>query len=200
MLILLTLAVMLIVAYSYFREGMLTALTMLVNILLAGVVTFNFFEPLANALESSFEGSFLAGFEDAICLFGLFAASLGLLRLVTNNLANHELQLPAMAQQIGASLVGLVAGYLLAGFLFCMVQTLPLPEKFMDFDYEAESGGAKLRRFVPPDRVWLALMSKIGAGPLSQSDAVTFDPEATFELRYARLRRIKEQQQPQPQN
>jgi hypothetical protein len=195
MLILLTLAIMLIVAYSYFREGVLTALTMLVNIFLAGLVAFNFWEPLANALEESLEGSFLGGLEDAICLFGLFAVTLGLLRLATNNLANHEVQLPALGQQIGASVVALVAGYLLTGFLLCMVQTLPLPEKFLGFDSEAEGGGAKLRRVFPPDRVWLAMMSKIGAGPLSQADSTTFDPEATFELRYARLRRVKEHQQ-----
>jgi hypothetical protein len=194
MLVVLTAAVMLIVAYSFFREGVLTALTMLVNVLVAGLVAFNFWEPLADQLEPALAGTVLAGFEDAACLFGLFALTLGVLRLVTNNLANSELEMPPLAQQFGAAGVGLVTGYLLAGFLLCMVQTLPLGEKFLGFDPEVVGDGPKLRRLLPPDRLWLGMMSRAGAGPLSQAETPTFDAQGTFELRYARLRRVKEQE------
>jgi hypothetical protein len=192
MLVFLTLVIMLIVAYAYFREGVLTALMMLVNVFLAGLVAFNFFEPLANELEPMIANTWMAGFEDAVCLFALFAVTLGLLRLITNNFVNNELQLPALAQQVGAVLIALVTGYLLAGFLLCMVQTLPIGERFMGFDSEVEDTGPRIRRVIPPDRVWLALMQRAGAGPLSQNDAVIFDPEGTFGLRYTRLRRLKE--------
>jgi hypothetical protein len=192
MLVVLTAAIMLIVAYSYFREGVLTALTMLVNIVLAGLVAFNFFEPIADQLESSFDGTILAGLEDCITLFALFALTLGGLRVITNNLANQQVELPALVQQLLGGFIGLMAGYLLAGFLLCMVQTLPLSEKFMGFDSQADPNGSGMRRFLPPDRVWLAMMSKAGIGPLSQAESVTFDPEGTFELRYALKRRVKE--------
>jgi uncharacterized membrane protein required for colicin V production len=192
MLLLLTLAVMLGVGYAFFREGLLTAVTTLVNVVLAGLVAFNFFEPLADSIEPTLQGSPLAGFEDGASLFGLFALTLGVLRLVTNNLANREIELPPLPQQIGAVGVGLLAGYLVAGFLLCMAQTMPVAEHFLGFEAQVESSRPAFRRLVPPDRVWLAMMYRAGRGPLSQSEAATFDPEGTFELRYSRLRRVKE--------
>jgi hypothetical protein len=189
MIVFVTFAVMLVVAYSFFREGLLTAVTMLVNVFVAGLVAFNFWEPIAGSMESSLQGSLLEGYEDSLALFALFALTLGLLRLLTNSLANVELQLPALVQQIGAVVVALLTGYLLAGFLVCMVQTLPWSKNFLGFDPTADADAPKLRRFMPPDRVWLALMHRAGAGPLSQPDTTTFDPEGSFEMRYARERR-----------
>ncbi len=198
MLVFLTIAVMLIVAYAHSREGVLTAVAMLVNLFLAGLVAFNFFEPLAAELESALAGSFLAGYEDALCLFGLFALTLGVLRAITNHLANTELALPALVQQVGASAVGLVTGYLAAGFLACVLQTLPWSEKFLGFDSSVDTQqGSGMRRVLPADRVWLAMMHRAGGGfgALVQAPANPFDPHGTFELRYSKLRRLKEQEQ-----
>src|SRR4051812_19239939 len=94
-----TLAVTLIVAYAAVREGLLTAVTTLINVCLAGLVTFEFFEPLADQLEEMVRGTLLAGFEDALSLIAIFAATLAVLRVVTNNLANQDLELPALMQQ-----------------------------------------------------------------------------------------------------
>jgi hypothetical protein len=191
MLLFFSIGVMLVVAYAYFNQGALTAATMMVNVFLAGLVAFNFFEPLAGELEEMLAGSFLDGLEDSLSLFVLFAATLGGLRVITHNLANTELELPALANQIGAVVFALIAGYLLAGFLMCLVQTLPLGEKFMGFDHQIESNTPPMRRYLPPDRVWLAMMRRASIGPLAQEGA-EFDPDGTFELRYARLRRVKE--------
>ena len=124
---------MAIVAYSYFREGLLTSLATLVNVFLSGLIAFNFFEPVADQIYSTINGTFLDGYEDAIALFIMFLAPLGLLRWTTNNLANQEIEMPALVQQIGASAVGVLTGYLLAGFIVCMLQTLPWGENFLGF-------------------------------------------------------------------
>lgn len=193
MLLFLTLAVMGAVAYSATREGLLTAITTLVNVLISGLVAFNFFEPLANEMEDMLKGTFLAGFEDGIALFVPFAATLGLLRVVTNNLVNTEVELPALFQQIGSGAVALVTGYLVAGFLVVIFQTLPWDERFLGFDYSADANTPKIRNLLPPDRVWLAMMNRAGRSTLSQGEeSVTFDPEGSFEIRYARLRRFRE--------
>lgn len=193
MIVVMTFVVMIAVGYAAVREGVLTALCTLVNVVLAGVVTFNFFELLATQLESMFQNSPAAGYEDALSMFALFALTLGGLRVVTNNLANQELDLPGRVQQVASVLVALVTGYLVAGFLVCMLQTLPLTEKFLGFEREVEPQAGGIRRLIPPDRVWLGMMHRLGARPLWQEDSTTFDPEGTFELRYARFRRIKEQ-------
>src|SRR5262245_45738864 len=117
----LTLLVMAGVAYAYLREGLFTAFTMAVNVFLAGVVAFNFFEPIADSLEPGFRDSFLRGFEDAVVLVVLFAASLALLRWATNSLARAEIHYQSQLQRGGGVLFGLVAGYLVCGFLLCVL-------------------------------------------------------------------------------
>lgn len=200
MIAILTLLVTAAVAYALVREGLLTAVTMLVNVVLAGLVAFNFYEPISDELEKMLVGTFLEKTEDALVLTLLFTGALGVLRVATNNLANQELDLPALPQQIATALVGAVTGYLLAGFLTCMVSTLPLPEKFLGYEAADES---PLRRYLPADRVWLGMMYHAGAGPFSQGQATpeglpatlpaTHDPEGSFPLRYARLRRVKDE-------
>ena len=50
----LTVIIMAIVAYAFWREGPLTAFASCVNVLLAGLLAFNFWEPIADAFDSSF--------------------------------------------------------------------------------------------------------------------------------------------------
>ena len=208
MLIFFTILIMLIVAYAEFREGIFTAFTMLVNVMLAGLIAFNFWEPLADLLDSSLRDSFLDGYQDLFLLIALFCVSLGLLRAATNNLANKQIAFPAVLQQFGAAGIGLLIGYLVTGFLLCALQTLPWHRNFMDFEPRSRNEG-EMRRILPPDRVWLALMHYAGANGFARSadnEAAdspfdrypTFDRSGTFELRYWRYRRYSDKEGPMP--
>src|SRR5207248_3045457 len=108
MLQIMTVLMMLAVAYAFWREGLMTAATMFVNVLLAGLVTFNFWEPLAELLEPVLAGSILAGYEDALVMLILFALTLGLLRLATNNLCNKDLEYPPALLRGGGLTFGLL--------------------------------------------------------------------------------------------
>lgn len=197
MLSFLTVCCMLLVGYAFVRQGVVTAFAMTCNVFLAGLVAFNFWEPLAGLLEGPFADTFLRGTEDCLCLVGLFSLTLGLLRLVTNHIARTEVEFTPVVQQGGAALCGLVAGYLVAGFLTCAVQTLPWHEHFMGFEAGTGSGGG-LRRVLPPDLVWLATMRRASLLPLGQTDGPGFDPRGSFELRYERHRRSGEKNAPLP--
>ncbi|HJT76934.1 MAG TPA: hypothetical protein VJ739_06995 [Gemmataceae bacterium] len=202
-----TVVIMGVVVYVFWREGPLTAVTMFVNLLLAGLVAFNFFEPLADLLDPIFAGSVVAGYEDGLCLVGLFALTFGLLRLATNSMATTELEYPGWLLRGGSVLFGLLTGYLAAGFLVCVLQTLPWQENFLGFNprYDPDQPLAGARQYLPPDRVWLALMRYAGAygfcnhEEYNASDEdpppqryLTFDRHGSFELRYARYRRYAE--------
>ena len=191
MLAFLTILIMLGVCYAYWREGLLTACCMFINVVLAGIVAFFFFEPLANELDPLLHGSFLAGYEDCFSLILLFSVTLGLLRLATNTIAFTDLDYPPALLRGGGVVFGLLTGYLVAGFLLCAFQTLPLPDDFMGFETRVNENQPKtLRRILPPDRVWLAMMHRIGGeGSLSWGERPTFDPNGNFELRYGRYRR-----------
>src|SRR5262245_58952517 len=120
-----TLIVSLAVGYAYMREDLFTALLMLINVILAGVAAFDFFEPVADWLDN---GGSMGGYEDALSLAVLFAVSLGILRIVTNNLADTVLDFSGIVNQMAGGALGLAAGYLLPGFLMCVFETLPWHE------------------------------------------------------------------------
>jgi hypothetical protein len=201
-----TILIMFGVGYAYLREGLMTSFAMLINVLLAGTIAFNFFEPLAAMLEPTLSGTFFGGYEDYICMVGLFALTLGILRTATNALCTAVVQFPAPLQRAGAVVVGMAVGYFTTGFLVCALQTLPWHQNFMSFDAETRGASEAVRRVLPPDRVWLGLMHRAGAYPFSsQEDSngkesnslydkyKTFDPEGMFELKYARYRRYNDQ-------
>src|SRR5947208_3645779 len=131
-----TILIMLGVGYAYLREGLLTAFAMLVNVMLAGTITFNFYEPLAALMEPTLSNTFFAGYEDMVCMIGLFAITLGVLRTATNAISSSMVQFPAPLQRPGAFIVGMAVGYFTAGFLICALQTLPWHQNFMSFDSE----------------------------------------------------------------
>jgi hypothetical protein len=209
----LSVLIMLAVAYAFWREGLLTASTMCVNVFLAGLIAFNFFEPLAAMLDPIFADLFLHGFEDALCLMFLFCFSLGILRLVTNTIASADLELPPVLLRPGSVFFGLVTGYLASGFIVCTLQTLPWHENFMSFDYKYDPSAPAhaIRSVLPPDRVWLGLMQRAGAFPFAYSvdedfkndespynRYLTFDKYGTFEVRYARHRRYNDDREALP--
>lgn len=189
MLILLTIVIMGILGYAYFVEGLSTAFVMCCNVIGAGLVAFNFWEPLADQLD-------LGGYEDALCLVAIFTLTLGVLRTVTNQIANTEIEFASQIQRLGGALFGLITGYLVSGFLVCVMQTLPWHENFMLYDPKPESGKA-ISKVLPPDRVWLAMMHRAGEGGFSGGDG-TFDPHGSFIFRYARYRRYNDQRDPMP--
>src|SRR5581483_10183287 len=112
-----TFIIMLAGVYAFWRQGVLPAFAMAVNILLAGLVAFNFFEPIAAQLESMLADSFLQGYEDSFCLVALFSLTLAFLRWASNELIHTIILYNPILQQGGAVLFGLLAGYLVAGFL-----------------------------------------------------------------------------------
>jgi hypothetical protein len=192
MLIAITIAIMLIVAYTHMKEGIFTATCMLINALLAGLIAMNFWEPIATTVESIVQRSILQGYEDFFVLIFLYAISLGGLRALAGGLNNTEVEFVPMFNQLGAGAVALITGYLISGFLICAMETLPWNRNFLGFEPYTETESA-IRRYFPPDRVWLALMHRAGATNLSRGPgSPTFDADGAFESNFLRFRRYSD--------
>ena len=192
---LLTLVIMGIAAYAFWREGPLTAFVMACNVLLAGILAYNFFEPVADLLEPSFQGTFLAGTEDALALMLVFCPALMVLRWATNSLASTHMEYPPVLYRGGAVVFGLLAGYFVAGFLTCLLMTMPIQRDFLGYEPYVARDSSPLRRWFPPDFVWLATMHRLSGGVLTagEEDAGRprrFDPQGNFVWRYGRYRRL----------
>jgi hypothetical protein len=183
---LLTILVMLGLASLQWRAGLFQALLLFLNVFLAGLLAFNFWEPLARSLST--HSPRLDPYADALWLSILFAVFLILFRLATLYLAPNAVAFPRRVQQVGGAFFGLLTGYLAAGLCLCVLQTLPLPERFLGYDPAAGMGLGS------PERIWLALMRRAsgevfdGAGDRER----WFDVDASFIPRYARYRRIRE--------
>lgn len=186
----LTVVMMGVVGYAFWREGPLTALAMCCNTILSGIIAFNFWEPIASAIASPLSKSFLAGTEDALVLMALFCGSLALLRWLTNTLASTDMLYPTVLYRGGALVFGLATGYFAAGFLVCALQTLPWEQEFLTFETYEPGRSSPLRRVMPPDLVWLASMHRLSGGGLERERDRRFDKNGNFELRYLRYRRV----------
>lgn len=203
-----TIIVMLAVGYVYLSEGIFTAFVMFCGVIFSGLLAFNFFEPLASMLSRSLTKSPLAEYEDALILVGIFCVTLGLIRTAANNIAPWQIEYHPLMQSLGGGLFGLATGYLVSGFLVCVLQTLPGRDNIMGFDarYQADQS---TRAVLPADRVWLAMMRRAGAYPFANQEVPharnqsmddvpyyqrykTFDRFGNFELRYQRYRRYHE--------
>src|SRR5258708_5386830 len=123
MVLVFSILIILMIGYAQCREGLFAALALCVNVFLAGVLTFHFWEPLADQLDNLFVGGGLSGFEDTFVLTFLFVSFLSVLRLATARWAPGPAQFAGYVQQIGGGLFGLLAGYLVAGFWVCVMQT-----------------------------------------------------------------------------
>lgn len=212
MLVFLTIVLMLACAYVFLVEGLFTSCIMCVNVILAGLITFNFWEPVADQLDPT-----LGGYEDTAVMVIFFSLTLGLLRLATNTMVYEDVEFYPLVRQIGGAIMGLIIGFLVAGFMACVLQTLPWHEHFMAFEWKYDPSEGPARTVLPPDRVWLAMMRHAGSYPLADEEDkdvrsvgsryfkqdpdpydrfVTFDKYSTFELRYARYRRYHDRGDP----
>jgi uncharacterized membrane protein required for colicin V production len=182
----LTVVVMLICIYAFLRQGVLASFAMLVNIVLAGLLAFNFFEPIAEQLAPLLTDTFLQGYEDSLCLVAFFSLALAILRWASNALIHSFVDYPPVLQQGGAAVFGVLAGFLVAGFLTCVAQTLPANKHFLRFEarVKTDSAGRVRHRLLPSDRVWLGLMQRASLESLAWDDESAFDRDGSFEFRY----------------
>jgi len=186
-----TFVIMVAGAYAFWRQGVLPAFAMTVNVLVAGLVAFNFFEPLAQQLDSMVNDTPLQGYEDSFSLVLLFSLTLLFLRWASNELIHTLILYNPILQQGGAVLFGALAGYLVAGFLTCVAQTIPANEHFLQLEprVQVDSSGNVRHRLLPADRVWLALMHRASKTAFDWDEESVFDRDGSFELRYAHERR-----------
>lgn len=190
MLQLFSIVVMVLLVLGMLREGLLTAACTLFNVLFAGLSAFWGFEPLARYFDEYLRATFLEGTEDALALGILFAGVFAGLKALTGPWSGAVIDVPVVADRVASGILGLLAGYFLAGFLVCVFHTLPWGSQHgPDHKHEPGQPGAALRRILPPDRVWLAMMNRASEVSFARSEKHAFDEDGTFSLRYARFRR-----------
>lgn len=91
--------------YALASEGLWGAALMFFNALFAGIIAFNFYEPLAALLATNLNA--IASYADALCVLLLYAIALLILRLSTDSLGPMMVRFPTPAYHAGRWLFGL---------------------------------------------------------------------------------------------
>jgi hypothetical protein len=168
-------------------EGMWSAALMLVNVILAGLLAMNFWEPAAAWLLSMYAGGEF--FWDFLVLLGLFLVFLMLFRGITDKLSKKKVVFMKPVDIAGGVILSSLTGWIMACFLLTAAQTAPLAREFAFGGYLPEE-----RAFLGtgPDRLWLAFVQRMSGGPLAPIGAPddpnaphVFDPKGEFILKYA---------------
>lgn len=171
---LITLVLILGMTYALTSEGLWGAALMFFNTLFAGLIAFNFYEPLAALIAEN--ATFMANFADVTALMSIFLASLLLLRLTTDSLGPSMVRFPTALYHPGRFLFAALASVVMAGIVILAYETSPVQSKLLgvfDWKYMPLYG----RRF---DRDFLAFFQYTSGNTFARNGAGGRDPIGEF--------------------
>src|SRR3954467_15555099 len=116
--------------YALISEGLWGAALMFFNVLFAGIIAFNFYQPLAALIDKT---GVNWGMSDTICLIVLFGVAVLILRLTTETLAPAMVRFPTPVYHIGRLLFGLAASVVTIAVLTTAFECAPVHKKFLNY-------------------------------------------------------------------
>ncbi len=155
-------------------EGLWGSALMFFNIVFAGLIAFNFYEPLAGMLAANV--SFISNFADMLCLMAVFLVALTLLRLTTETIAPAMVRFPTAVYQVGRLLFSLAGALVTMAILLVAFEAAPVHKKVftvMDYKYEPFF---KLQL----DREWLGFVQHSTGQIFADYTSPTRDPFGEF--------------------
>ena len=174
--------------------GIWNNLIKLFNIIFAGLLAVNYFEPAAAFLEGQFpDATYVVDFA---ALWLVFALSMAILTVATDSISKVKVRFPQKIDLGVGGFLGCWVAWILICFTSMTLHTAPLALHFLNFQPEPSS---RMFYGLSPDRTWLGFMHKESQGALSRNVAfkdpsgkltygVVFDPEGSFILKYGERR------------
>jgi len=167
------------------NEGLWGSALMFVNVLFAGMLAMNFYEPVANYLEK-LAPSLTYAF-DFLSLWAVFVAALLVLRTVTDQASRHAVRFKVPLEIGGQVGFAILTAWVFACFTMATLHTAPLARTALRGSFEPrplESSFLGLH----PDRYWLAWIHSRSLGALSRQEPRPFDAEGDWIFKYAQRR------------
>ena len=112
--------------YALTSEGLWGSALMFFNVVFAGMIAFNFYEPLAKLVDSTGIGW---GFSECLCMLLLFGISVVILRLTTESLAPAMVRFPMPIYHAGRLIFGLAGASVTVAILLLAFDTAPVHKK-----------------------------------------------------------------------
>jgi hypothetical protein len=149
------------VAFQYLKGTAVKAFATIIVTIVAGVVAFGFFEPLARYL-SGYSAS-LAPWAQMLCFGLLFVLAFALLQTGVSQLMRQPIDLGLWPERVGRVICGMLLGLLVSGMVLIVLQMGPLPIKY---PYQRfEKGRQKV--LLNPDGLATGIFSLLSNGSFS---------------------------------
>ncbi len=183
-----------------YNNGMWSNAVRLVNIVMAGLLATNFFEPLARALDGMLP--LLTYAWDFVSLWLLFIVFVLIFQILTGLVSKVNVRFLQIADRIGSVVFAAFVGWAILCFALMTLNTAPLARNFL---FEGFKPGESMFMGTAPDRMWLGFMQSQSRGSFSRSVAeadrdkyggesvAMFDPKGEFIAKYTERRAALEQ-------
>ncbi len=147
-----------------YTEGMWGNAVRLINVVTAGLLATNFFEPVARWMESLADSYTYT--LDFLALWGLFGLSMVVLRLITDFLSRVKVRFMKIVDQVGGTILACCVGWTMVCFTTMTLHTAPLAENFL---FDAFQYDQPMFMGMSPDRHWLGFAETVSGGSMSPS-------------------------------
>lgn len=196
-----------VVAALVWFSGLWGGFLSLFNLIVAALFATAFFEPIADQIEygagkTSMEFTYICDFA---AIWIAFVVATVMARTLTDSFSSVKLKFDGVTEMIGRSVVALLAGAIFVCFAHFSMLVAPLPV----------DGSWMSKNVTAPHQIWMGLTKGLSRGSLAEArdtpfaqpyrqdhkliqgnaEIRAFDPQATFQAKYAE-RRLRFSQQP----
>jgi uncharacterized membrane protein required for colicin V production len=112
--------------YALTSEGLWGAALMFFNVLFSAMIAFNFYEPVANLIDST---GIPWGFSDTLSMLGLFCISVLLLRMTTETIAPAMVRFPTPIYHLGRLVFGVGGAAVTIAIVILAFHAAPVHKK-----------------------------------------------------------------------
>jgi uncharacterized membrane protein required for colicin V production len=164
------------ITYALMSEGLWGSALMFFNVLFAALISFNFYEPLAQLIVDQVGGETVGSFADSVSMMLLFVISLLLLRLATESIAPSMVRFPTPLYHLGRVIFALGGATVMVAMLLLGYQASPVQKKMLGvMDYKHKPFYTE--RF---DRDFLAFFQYTTGYTFARNGAGDADPAREF--------------------
>lgn len=185
--------ILFIVIAMLFPDGLWSNTLAFINTVLSVLLAVNYFEPVANFLES--KAPTLTFLVDFVALWLLFTLSYAFLGTVTQTISKHRVRFKMPVEMGGRVLMAALTAAVVSAFFTLSLHTAPLVRNPIKGGFQKTPMANNLFGVAAPDRALLGFVQSRSRGALSVSDASgpdgkkEFDPKSEFVLRYGQRRK-----------